>query len=75
MNKALEHYRDNGFKIVEGWVEDELFTTIDYFNNLPINKTGGVCEIGVHHGKLFLLLNFLLNSIMVVFRIVSFCSK
>lgn len=57
MNKALEHYRDNGFKIVEGWVEDDIFTTIDYFNNLPINKTGGVCEIGVHHGKLFLLLN------------------
>jgi hypothetical protein len=56
-NENLTKYLNHGFNTVEGWCEPELFITIDSIDALPINKTGGVCEIGVHHGKLFLLMN------------------
>ena len=57
MNSNLQNYKQNGFNNIEGWCCDELFTTIDFFDSLPINKKGGIAEIGVHHGKLFTLLN------------------
>jgi hypothetical protein len=56
-NAGLKRYYENGFSEIEGWCSEQLFQTVDLFDSLPINKSGGVCEIGVHHGKLYLLLN------------------
>jgi hypothetical protein len=56
-NENLKRYHENGFSKVEGWCEEELFYTIDLLSSLPINQHGGICEIGVHHGKLYILLN------------------
>ena|ERR1700722_9312703 len=57
VNSALKQYYEVGFSKIEGWCSEQLFHTVDLFDSLPINKNGGVCEIGVHHGKLYLLLN------------------
>lgn len=56
-NKHIEKYFNNGFDNVEGWVWPRVVEFIDFLDNLPLNKIGGSCEIGIHHGKLFLLLN------------------
>ena len=56
-NSNLQNYKQNGFDQVVGWCHEELFTTIDFFNDLPVNKTGGIAEIGIHHGKFYILLN------------------
>jgi Methyltransferase domain len=56
-NAALKRYYENGFSKIEGWCSEQLFHTVDLFDSLPINKGGGICEIGVHHGKFYLLLN------------------
>jgi hypothetical protein len=56
-NAALKRYYENGFTKVEGWCSEQLFQTVDLFDSLPINKNGGICEIGVHHGKFYVLLN------------------
>lgn len=56
-NKYIENYVNNGFNNVEGWCNERVAEIVDYFDSLPLNKEGGACEIGIHHGKLFLLLN------------------
>jgi hypothetical protein len=56
-NQDLLKYYQTGFNEVEGWCETELLKTIDLLSSQTINRTGGVCEIGIHHGKFFLLLN------------------
>ena len=57
-NKYIENYVNNGgFDNVEGWCDKRVTRIIDFFDSLPLNKIGGACEIGIHHGKLFLLLN------------------
>ena len=56
-NKYIENYIINGFNNVEGWCEPRVAEIVDFFDSLPLNKEGGACEIGIHHGKLFLLLN------------------
>lgn len=53
----LKSYEDVGFKKVQGWCSGELFRMVRFFDALRINKKGGCLEIGVHHGKLFILLN------------------
>jgi hypothetical protein len=57
VNTALRRYYEAGFSKIEGWCSEQLFQTIDLFDSSPINKNGGICEIGVHHGKFYLLLN------------------
>jgi hypothetical protein len=57
VNPNLRAYREHGFDKVQGWCNPQVFHTVDLFDEAPINKSGGVCEIGVHHGKLYLLLN------------------
>jgi len=56
-NKYLAKYSDEAFDIVEGWVSVELLPIFDFLDSLPLNKSGGVLEIGVHHGLFYLLLN------------------
>lgn len=57
MNANLRQYLENGFKSVEGWCSEQVFDTVDVLNDAPINKGGGCLEIGIHHGKLYILLN------------------
>jgi hypothetical protein len=56
-NKYIEKYVNEGFNKVEGWCDLKVAHLLDFFDGLDANKIGGVCEIGIHHGKLFLLLN------------------
>jgi hypothetical protein len=56
-NQNLRRYREAGFDKVEGWCAPVLFYVIDLLDAATMNKQGGVCEIGVHHGKFYLLLN------------------
>lgn len=60
-NSCLKKYRENGFDHVEGWCNYELFSTLDVLDSAEINKVGGCLEIGVHHGKFFILLNQLID--------------
>jgi hypothetical protein len=56
-NENLRRYRENGFDKIEGWCNPAVFYALDLLDSAPINKTGGICEIGVHHGKFFLALS------------------
>src|SRR5271169_2399399 len=56
-NVFLNKYQTEGFSQVQGWCSEALFFIVDYLDSLEMNKNGGVCEIGVHHGKFYLLLN------------------
>ena len=56
-NENLRRYRENGFDNIEGWCNPAVFYALDLLDSAPINKTGGICEIGVHHGKFFLALD------------------
>jgi hypothetical protein len=53
---SLENYKQN-FELVQGWTSDKLFDTVQLMVDCGINRTGGVAEIGVHHGKFYILLN------------------
>jgi hypothetical protein len=56
-NAPLREYQARGFSNVQGWCGEALFEIVDLLNSLNFNQGGGVCEIGVHHGKFYLLLN------------------
>jgi len=56
MNEHLKKYQSH-FSEIEGWASDKLFEIINFLDMVEINKSGGVMEIGVHHGKFFILLN------------------
>lgn len=62
MHPALRTYLEGGFHQVEGWCSDLLFETVSSFAGLDINRHGGCAEIGVHHGKLFILLNQVIDA-------------
>jgi hypothetical protein len=68
-NEKLKKYKSNGFPNVEGWCGDQLFHTFDLPSSIELNKTGGCCEIGVHHGKLYILLNQLIEPSETSFAI------
>jgi hypothetical protein len=53
---SLEQYKET-FDAVQGWTSDKLFDTVKVMADCGINRKGGVAEIGVHHGKFFILLN------------------
>lgn len=63
LNNKIDNYLKVGFKEVEGWCSysiPELVRTIsDYQVQQGIK--GGVLEIGVHHGKFFIVLHNLTN--------------
>ena len=62
MNAFLEKYRDLGFQHVEGWCDPGLFEVMECIDSFVSQKDGGCIEIGVHHGKFFLLLNQLVEE-------------
>ena len=52
----FEYYKKN-FDSVDGWANRKLFDAIDTLAECGINRVGGVAEIGVHHGKFYIMLN------------------
>jgi len=61
MNEYLERYKLNGFGVVEGWCSPALFEIMDFLDGCNLNRIGGCLEIGVHHGKFFILMNSLIE--------------
>jgi hypothetical protein len=55
----LDDYVANGFQKVEGWVDTRLIPILKSLNELQTELAvqGGALEIGVHHGRFFIILN------------------
>ena len=53
---ALNLYMKNGFPYVEGWCSHHIFPFLQYMSDFQKARQmkGGACEIGIHHGKLFI---------------------
>lgn len=60
-NILLRPYYENGFKDVQGWCNEKNFTVLEVLDGTKINKKGGCLEIGVHHGKFYIMLNRLIS--------------
>ncbi len=56
-HKWLSEYQRGGFNKIQGWVDPNLIELFAAFAALPFNHIGGVAEIGVYHGRFFILLN------------------
>ena len=65
---SLEQYKKD-FEAVQGWADPKLFDTVQLMADCGINRKGGVAEIGVHHGKFYILLNQVVESGQVSFAI------
>lgn len=61
MKDALAKYTSTGHKKVEGWLSQIGLNVIVELSSIQreLGIAGPVCEIGVHHGKLFILLHLL----------------
>jgi Methyltransferase domain len=55
----LQRYMDTGFSLVHGWCSDTLASVITAIDAHQKSRGvhGGIAEIGVHHGKLFIMFN------------------
>ncbi len=64
MNDNLRKYITHGYRNVEGFFSYLALKTIAKLSEIQSqNKiTGAVCEIGVHHGRSFILLHLLTNG-------------
>lgn len=64
MDARVEKYLHRGRFYVEGWLRTEAALTVIALNEAQRSRSigGGVAEIGVHHGKLFILLYLLSRS-------------
>jgi hypothetical protein len=62
-NQSVEAYLRSGYRYVDGWLYPAAAQAIAHLSveQRRANAVGGVAEIGVHHGKLFILL-YLLTS-------------
>jgi hypothetical protein len=60
-NDKLKEYQVNYVNEIEGWIDLNLFTSIEPVNTIQVENEicGNICEIGVHHGRFFLLLHAL----------------
>lgn len=61
-NKFIRQYLENGYGRTEGWPNFPMPQVIDWLTTPPINRDGGVMEIGVHGGTSFILLNQTVSS-------------
>lgn len=61
MNEKLEHYLKKGYKDVEGWIYPYMMECVCDLSE--VQKANGIkgnmCEIGLHRGRFFILLNLL----------------
>jgi hypothetical protein len=64
VNAQVEKYISRGYKKVEGWFSREALEIIAFISNLQTSEkiNGALCEIGVHHGRSFVLLSLLSQS-------------
>jgi len=62
--KSQEDYAKSKFNEVQGWLNPLSAIIISSLSKIQneIEITGSVGEIGVHHGKLFILLHLMLNK-------------
>jgi hypothetical protein len=60
----LLNYRDEDSPKIEGWVDNRLFPTLAALNEIQteMQVSGGVMEIGVHHGRFFIALNGMVKA-------------
>jgi hypothetical protein len=60
----LKSYTKYGFKKVDGWLDPASAFIIYQLSKVQneLGISGGVGEIGVHHGKLFILLLLMLKK-------------
>jgi hypothetical protein len=66
---ALSRYQRNGFEEVEGWCSGQVFDTVELVDSFQARKNGGCMEIGVHHGKLYILMNQVIASSEVSYAV------
>lgn len=62
--QLLHSYAKHGCKSVHGWLHPDSALILSKLSEAQdeLNVTGGVGEIGVHHGKLFILLHLMLRK-------------
>ena len=58
---SIRKYFTVGYPDLIGGLRHELFITADVLSKLPVNKNGGILEVGVLFGRFFILLNTLVN--------------
>ena len=64
MKATLKKYANSGYRKVEGWLNPiavEVIMDLALMQD-ELGISGPVCEIGVHHGKLFILLHLLASE-------------
>jgi Methyltransferase domain len=67
LHPRLQQYRDQGWPKVDGWVFAGVFEMVHIAHQTQVallgaTPPGGALEIGVHHGRFFLLLNQLIEG-------------
>ena len=64
MNKKIQNYIEKGFRNIEGWYSQIALELISELNTIQISReiAGSLCEIGIHHGRSFILLSLLSQS-------------
>ena len=64
MNKQTHNYIKKGYKKIEGWYSQDALELIAELNDIQIsnNISGSLCEIGIHHGRSFILLSLLVQT-------------
>jgi len=60
-SSSLSRYSTFGHKHVDGWLDELAIAAIIRLSKAQAdrNVSGGACEVGVHHGRLFILLHLL----------------
>src|SRR5688572_5357948 len=61
MTRALQRYATRGHREVDGWLDDTAISLLLEFGRIQDAHriAGPACEIGVHHGRLFILLHLM----------------
>lgn len=59
---GLRWYEDQNYYRIAGFVDPGVITVLDQIQRNGLASTGGVCEIGVHHGQLYMMMNSVTSS-------------
>ncbi|GGF28662.1 class I SAM-dependent methyltransferase [Williamsia phyllosphaerae] len=64
MQRTFDGYARVGHRLVQGWAQREVFALLRLIDTQQRDRgiTGGVAEIGVHHGQLFIGMDLLLRD-------------
>jgi hypothetical protein len=61
-NPALKSFNENGFWKINGFTFYDVLLILEHLEQVS-PKSGGVCEIGVHHGQFYFALNSLIEDV------------